>query len=62
MPPKVICPYLKRLESLAIFADVITILQGQLFFLSYFKTISVGLAMVWTCNLLFSRLALSQLS
>ena len=62
MGPKVICPYLKRLESLAIFADVITILQRQLFLLSYFNTLSVGLAMIWTCNLLFSRLALSQLS
>ena len=62
MGPKVICPYLKRLESLAIFADAITILQRQLFFLSYLKTLSFGLAVVWTCNLLKSRLGLSQLS
>lgn len=62
MGPKVIFPYLKRLESLAILTDAITILRRQLFFLSYFKTLSVGLAVVWTCNLLFNRLALSQLS
>ena len=37
-------------------------LQRLHFPLSYSKTLSVGLARVWTRNLLLSRLALSQLS
>ena len=37
-------------------------LQRQHFLLSYFKTLSVGLARIWTCDLPLSRLALSQLS
>ena len=37
-------------------------LQRQHFLLSYFKTVSVGPAGIWTCDLPLSRLALSQLS
>ena len=37
-------------------------LQRQHFLLSYSKTLSVGLAGIWTCDLPLNRLALSQLS
>ena len=37
-------------------------LQRQHFLLSYFKTLSVGSASVWTCDILLGRPALSQLS
>ena len=60
--PPVFCPYLRRQErGESLFADAITriaLSSG----LSYSTTLRVGPAGVWTCDLLLSRPALSQLS
>ena len=53
--PTVFPPYPRRLESL-------TVCRCHHFVLSYLKTLSVGLAGVWTHDLSLSRPALSQLS